>query len=327
MTAKIENFTDWVPTRVYWRENRPFVDWCYMGDKRFTEPFFDDTIERRFREPFNLLFRHQTPIEFLAEINAHSEIIAPTGFIFHLSRCGSTLISQMLAAVESNIVKSEPPPVDWVLRSDVKNPEISSEQKIEWLKLIIGAFGRKRNPSEKHLFIKFDSWSTIELRLIERAFPDVPWIFLYRNPVEIIVSQIKQRGAQMIPGVVGQILPGFSQADVLTMQPEEYCGRVLARICEHALKALPHRNGSAVNYEQLPEAFDAVISERFRVDFSPEELGQMKLATQFNAKTPQLNFVADSDTKRKEASEAARVAAEKFVDPLYEKLEKMRLQS
>ena len=323
--AAFENFTDWLPVRVYWRENRAFVDWCYAGKERFTAPFFEQNVERRFREPFNLLFRHQTPIEFLGELNAASAVLAPTGFIFHMSRCGSTLAAQMLAALEKNVVMSEPPPVDSILRANFKNPAVTDEQRIEWLQWIIGALGRKRNAEEEHLFIKFDSWNTLDLALIERAFPNVPCVFLFRNPVEVIVSHMKQRGAQMIPGVVDQILPGLDLADVLQMPPEEHCARVLARICQSMLDFLPRRNILLVNYTQLPEILTEQITEHFGVVYAPEEIETMKNAAQFNAKTPQMDFVPDSETKKKEASEAAREAAEKFVNPLYEQLEKFRL--
>src|SRR5688500_14155098 len=95
----VENFRDWIPVRGYWREDRAFVDWCFLGKERLTEPFFDDSIVKRFRQPFNLLFRHQTPFEFLGELAEFSKGLKPTGFIFHLSRCGSTLVSQMFAAL------------------------------------------------------------------------------------------------------------------------------------------------------------------------------------------------------------------------------------
>ncbi|HEY0048892.1 MAG TPA: hypothetical protein VGB68_06390 [Pyrinomonadaceae bacterium] len=324
MNQTLENLRDWMPARVYWQENRPLVDWCYLGKKRFTEPFFDQTIERRFSEPFNLLFRHQTPIEILGELHAASSGIAPTGFIFHMSRCGSTLIAQMLAASAQNIVVSEPPPVDSVLRSNFKNPEISDEQRIQWLRWIIGAFGQKRNAEEKYYFIKFDSWSAFELALIESAFPGVPWIFLYRNPVEVIASHMKQRGAQMIPGVVEKILPGLDLPDILQMPSEEYCARVLARICESALNRLPNRNALLVNYTQLPEAVTSAVLKHFRAEYAPEDIGQMENAAQFNAKTPRMNFVPDSETKKKQASGAAHAAAERWVNPLYEKLETAR---
>ena len=324
MRQRPENLRDWMPVCFYLQETGSFLDWCYMEKKRFTEPFFYATIEGRFREPFNLLFRHETPIEVLGELNAVSDVLEPSGFIFHMSRCGSTLISQMLAALSQNIVISEAPPINSILRANLKNPEISDERRIRWLQWIIGVFGRKRNADEKHYFIKFDSWNTFDLALIERAFPGVPWIFLYRNPVEVIASHMKLRGAQMIPGVVGQVLPGLDSSEVLQMPPEEYCARILARICESALECLPNRNALLVNYTQLPEAVTSAILKHFRADYTPEDLEQMKNVAQFNAKTPQMNFVPDSETKKKQASEAAHAAAEKWVNPLYEKLEKVK---
>lgn len=313
-----------MPVRFYWQESRAFVDWCYLGKKRFTEPFFYITIERRFRKPFNLLFRHQTPIEVLGELNEYSRGFAPSGFIFHMSRCGSTLVSQMLAALSQNIVISEPLPINSILRANLKNPEISDERRIEWLQWIINAFGQKRNAEEKYFFIKFDSWNTLDLALIERAFPGVPWIFLYRNPVEVIASHMNLRGAQMIPGVVEEMLSGLDSSEVSQMRAEEYCARVLARICETALKCLPNRNALLVNYTQLPEAVTSTVLKHFRAAYLPEDIEQMKNAARFNAKTPQMNFVPDSETKKKQASGAAYAAAEKWVNPLYEKLENIR---
>jgi hypothetical protein len=96
MKSLPEQFRDWMPIRVYSRDSSDLVDWCFMNDERFTHPFFTDTIRTRMREPFNLIFRHQTPIETLREI-VGEDVIAPTGFIFHMSRCGSTLVAQMLA--------------------------------------------------------------------------------------------------------------------------------------------------------------------------------------------------------------------------------------
>lgn len=317
---EFEKFRDWVPVRCFQQETNAFVDWCFLEKVRLTEPFFDDSIARRFRQPFNLLFRHQTPIEFLGELNEYSEGLKPTGFIFHLSRCGSTLVSQMLAALPENIVISEASPIDFVVRA--KN--IDDETKIEWLRWMVGALGQRRNEPEKHYFIKFDSWNTLEINLVKRAFPDVPWIFLYRNPVEIIVSHLRQRGAQMIPGLIREILPELGFEASLEMPPEEYCARVLEKICRSALESLQTGDGLAVNYTELPDAVDSKILEHFNIEFSENDRDIMFAATKFNAKSPQMNFAPDSEQKKKEAGAAALAAAEKFVNPIYEALENLR---
>ena len=326
MNAKLENLRDWMPARLYWHEQKIFADWWYMGKQRFTEPFFYNTIETLPRRPFSLLFRHQLPVEFLGELYERNPGLAPSGFIFHMSRCGSTLAAQMLASTPRNIVISEPPSIDWILSLNRLHPSITDELRATLLKWIISAYGRKRRAKEHFYFIKFDSWSTLDLNFIRRAFPEVPWIFLYRNPIEVMVSQLRERGSQMIPGSIGQILPGLDFLQAIQMPHEEYIARVLAQFCESAIEGVKNNNALLVNYNQLPEAIDAII-EHFRVEYSPEEIESIKRAARFNAKTPRVDFTPDSAEKRKQASEAAVQMCEKWLNPLYERLEKMRSEN
>ena len=110
----------WVPIQIKWQQPRALVEWCYAGARPLTEPFFDQTIQTLMQQPFNLLFRHQTSIETLAERYEIKPGLKPTGFIFHMSRCGSTLVSQMLAALPRTIVVSEASPVDAILRAPAR---------------------------------------------------------------------------------------------------------------------------------------------------------------------------------------------------------------
>ena len=322
MSLNFEDLIDWAPIRFYWRGSDAFVDWCYMGNDRFTDPFFFDTIQHRLALPFNLLFRHQTPIEFLGELHTAGPVIAPTGFVFHMSRCGSTLVSQMLASLPSSIVISEAPPVDSVI--DTRRSSSADSQRPEWLRWMIGALGRRRYPAERDLFIKFDSWNMLDLDFIRSVFPEVPWIFLYRNPVEVIVSHVRQRGSQTIPGAMEKLLPDLSLIAALQMPPEEYCARVLAKVCEAALEHAQDEKALLINYEQLPDAVSGSIAKHFGLSFAPEELDQMNRAARFDAKTPQMMFEPDSARKRTEASDAAVRAAAEWVDPLYKQLESIR---
>src|ERR1700733_3151262 len=167
-------FADWMPIRIYWQGDQPTVDWCHMGKLRFTDPFFAGTIEEALRQPFNLLFRRQTPIESLYELERCEPGLPPTGFIFHMSRCGSTLAAQMLATLPQNIVISEASPIDAILNAGFRNSAVTDEQRISWLRALLSAFGRRREPREKNFFVKFDSWHTLDLALIQQAFPTVP---------------------------------------------------------------------------------------------------------------------------------------------------------
>ena len=132
----------WLPIAVH-GARRPFwVDWCYLGDTRLTEPFFADTIGRLLRLPFQQLFRPQTPLDELPAMAAARPGLAPVGFIFHMSRCGSTLLSQMLAALPQHVVLSEPGPLDTVLQLPFRDPSVTDEERIGLLRAMMSALGQ-----------------------------------------------------------------------------------------------------------------------------------------------------------------------------------------
>lgn len=327
MSLNAEQLAGWVPIRIYWKEGQPLVDWCWVGTRRFTEPFFDHTIDSCLRLPFTSLFRPQTPMNMLRQRFEVEPGLQPQGLIFHMSRCGSTLVSQMLAAQPKNVVISEAGSIDAVLRARFKDRELTDERRADWLRWIVSALGQPRNGDEKSLFLKLDSWSVLDLPLIHRAFPGVPWIFLYRNPVEVLVSQLARRGAHMVPGAIEPELFGMNNIEVFQMRPEEYCARVLARICEAAIDY--HRNceGMMINYEQLPEIVWGRVLHFFGVERSDAHIITFERVAKDDAKNPGLRFAADSETKRASSSEAVRQAAAQWLDPLYEQLEAARVAS
>jgi gluconate kinase len=327
VSINAHHLSGWIPIRIYWKERRLLVDWCWIGTRRFSEPFFDHTIDDCQRLPFSNLFRPQTAIEMLRERHEIQPGLEPEGFIFHMSRCGSTLVSQMLAALPKNVVISEAGSIDSVLRAKFREPSVTDEERTDWLRWIVSALGQARAGDEKHLFIKFDSWSVMDLPLIRRVYPAVPWIFLYRNPVEVLVSQLGRRGAHMVPGAIDPELFGMKLDEVFQMPPEEYCARVLARICEAALQHHQSSAGMMINYDQLPEAVWTGVADYFGVEVSDADMERFRLVAGVDAKNPGLGFESDSQAKRNKASETARVTAARWLAPLYEQLETARLSS
>jgi gluconate kinase len=325
VSVSANQLAGWVPIRVYWNGGTPVVDWCWVGTRRFTDPFFDHTIDNCMRLPFSLLFRPQTPIESLGERHALAPGLQPRGFIFHMSRCGSTLVSQMLGALPGGVVLSEAGPIDSVLRARFRDPSLSDATRAEWLRWVVSALGQRRIGEETDLFVKFDTWSALDLPLIRRAYPDVPWIFLYRNPVEVLVSQLAHRGAHMVPGGVEPELFGMNTAEAFEMQPEEYCARVLALTCEAALREHQSCAGLMISYEQLPDAVWTEIADFFDIELSDFDMEAFRRVTKLDAKNPSLMFESDSQAKQASASEAVRRAAEKWLAPPYERLEAARL--
>ena len=304
----------WMPVRISRNTAEPFVEWCYFGTRRFTEPFFDHTAQQAMQSPFSLVFRHQTTLDALIEWQGASPGLVPDGFIFHMSRCGSTLVAQMLAASPRHIVISEAPPLDAILRMD--RCGASDEQRIAWLRGWMSAAGQPRN-GEQHLFVKFDAWHTFDLALLRRAFPNTPWIFLHRNPVEVMVSALKAPGSHMVPGLLGIEVPGIGPATAPFMPQAEYCARVLAAVCSAGIEHLRSPGGKSVDYGDLPAAFAATIAPHFRLNLTPADLDPMHAVTAFHAKTPSFYFEADSAGKQQEASAELRALCARLLDPLH----------
>jgi Nif11 domain len=315
----------WLPIRASWQGAELYVHWAYFGERRLRDPFFEGDVRGCLYAPFNRLFRHVTPIETLAAWLKTRPHLEPSGFIFHMSRCGSTLVSQMLSALPSNIVVSEASPIDTVVQADRWRPDLGEDRQALWLNSIIGALGQKRSGNERRYFVKLDCWHTLALPLFRRAFPAVPWVFLYRDPVEVLVSQLRIPGTQMIPGGIGPNLYGLERS-YGPGTAENYYAQVLAKVTEPAVAHYAAGGGLLVNYRQLPDALFTAILPHFGVACGAADRAAMTEAARFDAKTPGFEFAPDGNSKQKSATPAARDAAERWLGDLYRRLEVLRAE-
>ncbi len=319
----LPHLAGWIPIRVYKRQARLFVDWCYLGSVRFTDPFFDQTIQHALRHPFNLLFRHQTPIEALGEWHAIQPGLPPAGFIFHMSRCGSTLVSQMLAALPENVVLSEAGPIESVLHADLQ-ATVSDDERLAWLRWMVSALGQPREGGEHYCFIKFESWHILDLPFIRCAFPDVPWVFVYRDPVEVMVANLQRSAGRMLAaGPLEARWLGLDLVAARHMPPEEYLARALGRFCETALRH-HHNGGMLLNYRQLPGSVWSSLLPFFGAACPPTAIERMRGVSKRDARNPGLPFTEDSAAKQSEATDRVRQLAERWVIPFYQRLEAAR---
>lgn len=314
----------WLPVHVSAVQGQAFVDWAYFGERGLTEPFFEESVRRALRRPINKFVRFRTPLARLERCIAQRRVLPPTGFIFHMSRCGSTLVSQMLAADARNIVISEASPLDAVVRCDGIPVAPTGEAHGEMLAAMICALGSKRSERQSRYFVKLDSWHALSLPLFRHVFPSVPWIFLYREPYEVLASQMAQRGIQTVPEYLPPALFGLTDED--TLPSEEYCARVLGRTCQSMLQPYAKGGGLLVNYCQLPEAVWSEILPHFGIDCDEKDRKTMNSVAHFDAKTPGLPFSVQDDRKRKQATSGLHAAADRHMGPVYRELESLRLR-
>ena len=309
----------WLPAEVAWDGAQHTVEWAHFGARRLAEPFYEGSLQVARRRPFNRLFRFRTPLAQL--VAAASGLVSrkPDGLIFHMSRCGSTLAAQMLARLDGHIVVSEAPPLDAVAQLC----RAGEPADVALLRAMVGALGQVRNPGEDRYFLKLDSWHILALPLFRRAFPDTPWMFLYRDPVEVMVSQARQRGVQMVPGFVPPSLYGLDLPG--GVPDEDYWARVLAVICQAAADGHAEGGGLLVNYRQLPDALASSILPHFGIAPTVEERRAMAQTALRDAKAPSSGFVSDSTAKQQAATAAIQAACERHLAGVYGRLEDIRL--
>ncbi|HWB86805.1 MAG TPA: aspartyl/asparaginyl beta-hydroxylase domain-containing protein [Bryobacteraceae bacterium] len=294
-----EELRGWLPIDVQFRDGRAFAEWAFFGDRRLIEPFFEDSIRACLRNPFARFFRRKTSLERAAAVAATGQCLEPAGFIFHTSRCGSTLVAQMLASLDRTVVVSEASPIDQVIQAVYAVPDLARDQQIRWLRAVITALGQRRSGNETHYFVKLDSWHIHQLPLIRDAFPDVPWIFLFRDPIEIIASHLRLPGRLALPGGMNSDILGLPFSAITALGREAWCAHVLARICRAALSFADDPKGLYVNYSQLPAAVWDRIARHFGISFDAAEMVCLRQAACRNAKSPSLIFQDDTEEKRR----------------------------
>ena len=307
----------WVPSGIRWNGAEPMVEWCHLGDLRATDPFFEQTVDRAMRQPFNLLFSHRTPLHELEP--AQTADLNLAGLIFHMSRCGSTVVSQMLAALDRNVVLSEPAALDQVVRLPARLPDMR-DRLVPLMRGMVAALGRRRH-AERDLVIKLDAWHVLLLPLFRRAFPTVPWVFVYREPLEVLASLARSRPAQMLPG---WIPPSLLSPDAVgaAADVDAYAAQVLACYLRAALDGFAD-GGLLVEYRELPDI--GRIIAHFGLHYGDAELAAMRAAALQDAKSPRVRFRPDGAAKRDEASAEMRLLADTHLAPLHARLDALRL--
>lgn len=315
------NLKGWLPVDAVVVEGRPGLMWMEMSGVSLTEPFFQQTVERARKENRAERF---TEFDVLLQLEKQLESVEPTGFIFHSSRCGSTLVANACRAVSGSIVLSEANAIDKLIArfiTDVDNPVKESLYSV-FLRGVVHALAQRRTGNERHLFIKFACCSFAQLERIKRIWPAVPWLFLYRDPVETIVSNMRDVPPWLIDNdrrVLCSIIGDGSE-----MSLEELCARTIGSLFSTAYR-LANANSMLLNYNQLSVPVIAYVLNFFNVSLSSEELKTIARTSEVYSKevSGTRAFVADVDTKQKLASDLVREMSERWAGEPYRLLENL----
>ena len=183
---------------------------------------------------------------------------------------------------------------------------------------MLNALSPAATDSDEQLVVKLDPWHIHLFPTLRRAFPDVPWIFVARDPVEVMASHELQRGAHMIPGALPSELLGVD-ADPASL--DEHGASVLAAILRSALRHEAD-GGLFVDYTELPAAITTRIQPHFGVPVTDPDPAVLAL----NARNPVLPYSPDGPGKRAAVSPTLRETTERLVGEAHSAFEAARMR-
>src|SRR5207249_4443610 len=134
--------------------------------KSLSEPFFRQSVMKASNDP--TIQRKRTTRSHLKQYSGKSE---PAGMIFHIGRCGSTLIANAMRVFADTTVISEPEIINHIL----------AEENNDLLAAAISAFCQKRAAKSGPTFLKLTSWNLFYADRFRQIWPDVPSVFVIRS--------------------------------------------------------------------------------------------------------------------------------------------------
>jgi len=319
--------TGFLPVDAVVVDGRPGLQWMDMSGVNLAEPFFQQTVERLRADGRRELF---TEFDVLLELEKQLDSVQPTGFIFHSSRCGSTLVANACRAIKNSIVLSEANAIDKLIARFITDPgDVKTSLYSVFLRGVVHALAQRRTGNEEHLFIKFGCCSFGQIQQIKCIWPNVPWLFLYRDPVETIVSNLKDVPPWLLDDdrrVLASIV-GKSPDEVAEMSLEQLCARTIGSLFSTAHR-LTNDGQLLLNYKQLSVPVISSVLRFFKVSPSATELETIEHGSQIYSKevSAQRKFVADAEAKQTFASGAVREAAATWAVEPYQLLEQKRLE-
>ena len=328
--AVLPNLTGYLPVDADVVDGRPGLRWLDMSGVSLSEPFFQQTVERAKADERGELF---TEFDVLLQLDKLLDSLEPTGFIFHSSRCGSTLVANACRAISNSIVLSEANSIDKLIArfiTDATGDKVKESLYSVFLRGVVRALGQRRNGVEQHLFIKFACCSFSQIERITRIWPNVPWLFLYRDPVETIVSNLDEIPPWLVDKDrrVLATIAGVSPAAVAEMSVEELCARTIGSLYATAHR-LANANSMLLNYTQLSVTEIVNLLRFFNVSPSSDDMDEIARRSGIYSKEASATreFVADAQAKQQRASVLIREMAAAWASEPYRLLEEKRMQS
>ncbi len=300
------------------------VSWLEFGSAPLAEPFLERTVAR-LRQATPPAREITTDLETMVRVSGRLPAIRPAGFIFHISRSGSTLIANALKTADRAVVVSESVPVTTLLRpySDSAGPYLSARwnrSRRTLLESLFSLYACYRTGEPEPLVIKFVSINILCMAVVRSYWPEVPCVVVVRDPVEVMVASLEGGGWMNLkasPELAREFFGWESSPE--EMSDEEFSARVLGRYFACALEAVDAKC-MVIDYEDLNARRIQDIASFFAIEL-PSGAKSLERVFRVYAKDPgNRQFRDDRARKQQRASASVRSAAREWVMGPYHEL-------
>lgn len=319
---EIADLARWTPVRLDFSGSVPAVDWANLSQERFVEPFFDQTAARWASGPrASQLVR--TGLDALVALDTEPSL-EPAGMIFHLSRCGSTLVSRLLGTLPGAVVLAEPSPLNSLLA--LEPGRVNQPALVQIVRLLVRALGRRRHGDERQLVLKCTSWNIRHRAVLAAAFPATPWIWVQRDPARVLASLLAEPPGwlrlQNWPQQAEQRF-GLDPAAVPAMTRASFAAQAVGAMLEAAVAADP-AGRLCIDHTELPDAIWQRVAPHFALEVDAAAVARMTDEARFYSKEVAPRVFSGDIREHRPVTDEIREAAERFAQPSYRALASTR---
>lgn len=187
--AQLDDFASLLPWHAVAHERRiEFIE--PPPDLDFDRPFFHLTVEELMEsDGAGRLPKISLTFDELRSLVGDTSP-QPSGMIFHIGRCGSTLVSRMVGHDRQRLVLREAAPIGGLHRASGGSdlvPTFTIEQAFKDALVCFDQFARSRG---QRVIVKHSSWESFTMGRVAEMLPHTPFVFVYRNPVETVESSL-----------------------------------------------------------------------------------------------------------------------------------------
>jgi hypothetical protein len=300
----------WVPVEFVIESGEMSFHWMDFSGVDISEPFFRQTVAKMVDRGNQ---QKTSSIHDLISIGSRTPAIRPSCLIFHVSRCGSTLLANALRAGCNCITLSEPKIITDLFHFCNELPAPAQFLRDSILQSIVNLYSNYQK-KQRNIIIKLASWNLLSFGIFRKIWPDVPCILLIRHPGEVIVSNLKPGGwlnFRSNPQCASRLLE-LDEMQVEQISDMEFCARVIKRLNETALEFIDARL-MIIDYNMIDAGLMPAIAEF--IGFNSAELDWNAVKSTFQVYAKDQNGTrAFEDDRAAKRSQAAQLIAGSSAD-------------